>query len=165
LYNSVFSKAILVMIVRKILHFARPLHLGVGIFVAVYIALIGISGMVLNHSRSLRLDDRYVSRTWLPSSYRMQETAVRADVALNDFHSGLLSGRTGAPVMGTVAAFSMLLLTSGLLLFRRRALATGEPAVARQVPQEMAAPVPDRPFLVSRGQPQRAKVLMFRNDR
>jgi hypothetical protein len=79
--------------------------------------LIAATGVALNHRQLFRLEDRYVSRTWLPASYRPQDGAeVRADILVGDLHSGLIFGRLGSPIMDVVATVWFLSLLSGLSL-------------------------------------------------
>jgi hypothetical protein len=102
---------------RRPLRAVRRLHLYLGLAAALYFMLIAATGVALNHRTGLRLEDRYISRSWLPSSYRPQDGAeVRADIVVDDLHSGLIFGRIGAPVMDVVAAVWFLSLLSGLSL-------------------------------------------------
>lgn len=53
----------------------RPLnrwHRRLGIFTAVFVLLLAISGWLLNHTESFRLDDRHVGSTWLLDWYGIQ---------------------------------------------------------------------------------------------
>jgi hypothetical protein len=84
---------------------------------ALYFMLIAATGVALNHRQLFRLEDRYVSRTWLPATYRAQDGAeVRADILVGDLHSGLIFGRLGSPIMDVVATVWFLSLLSGLSL-------------------------------------------------
>src|SRR2546430_17553536 len=96
---------------RRTLAIVRRIPLSLGLAAALYFMLIGATGVALNHRQLFRLEDRYVSRIWLPESYRPQDGAeVRADILVGDLHSGLIFGRFGSPIMDVVA-------TSGFFLY------------------------------------------------
>jgi hypothetical protein len=102
---------------RRAQRAVRRFHLYLGLTAALYFMLIAATGVALNHREGLRLEDRYISRNWLPASYRPQDGAdVRADIVVGDLHSGLIFGRVGAPVMDVVATVWFLSLLSGLSL-------------------------------------------------
>ena len=66
---------------RRPLRIVRRIHLYLGLSAALSFMLIAATGVALNHRQLLRLEERYVSRTWLPDSYRPQDGAeVRADI-------------------------------------------------------------------------------------
>src|SRR5436309_11952833 len=108
---------------RRLLRFVRKLHVGVGLSAALYFMLIAATGVMINHREGLLLEDRTISRRWLPSSYRPDDgkEGVRADIAVADLHSGLIFGKVGKPVMDFVAAVWFISIVSGIsmLLLRR----------------------------------------------
>ena len=104
------------MLLGRIFRAVRRLHLYLGLAAALYFMLIAATGVALNHRAGLRLENRYIARQWLPSSYRPQDGEVRADIVIGDLHSGLIFGRIGAPVMDVVATIWFLSLLSGLTL-------------------------------------------------
>ena len=71
---------------RRLLRFVRKLHIWVGLSAALYFMLIAATGVMINHREGLLLEDRTISRRWLPSSYRPDDgkEGVRADIAVAD---------------------------------------------------------------------------------
>ena len=102
---------------RHLLRLIRRVHLYLGLGAALYFMLIAATGVALNHRDGFHLEDHYLSRNWLPSSYRPQDAAeVRSDIVIGDLHSGLIFGRVGAPIMDVVAAVWFLSLLTGISL-------------------------------------------------
>ena len=72
---------------RRLLRIARKLHIWVGLSAALYFMLIATTGVMINHREGLRLEERNISRTWLPAGYRAQDgSEVRADIVATDLH-------------------------------------------------------------------------------
>src|SRR5262249_6256156 len=109
---------------RRLLRIARKLHIVVGLTAALYFMLIAATGVAINHREGLRLEDRYISRTWLPASYRAEDGAeVRADIVVTDLHSGLIFGKVGAPILDLVALVWFISIVTGItMLMVRRSL-------------------------------------------
>lgn len=98
--------------------------------------LIAITGVALNHREGLRLEARYVSRHYLPSTYRANDGAeVRADIVAGDLHSGLIFGPVGARMLDVVSLFWFASLLSGLTIYfcsRGRSSATLPPPLTKE---------------------------------
>ncbi len=110
---------------RRLLRIVRKLHIWVGLSAALYFMLIAATGVMINHREGLRLEDRTISRRWLPSSYRAEDgkEGVRADIAVADLHSGLIFGKVGKPVMDFVATVWFISIISGIsMLILRRSM-------------------------------------------
>ena len=110
---------------RRFLRFVRKLHIWVGLSAALYFMLIATTGVMINHRENLRLEERTISRRWLPSNYRPDDgkDGVRADIAMADLHSGLIFGKVGKPVMDFVAAVWFISIVSGIaMLVLRRSM-------------------------------------------
>jgi hypothetical protein len=87
--------------------------------------LIATTGVMINHREGLRLEERTISRRWVPSNYRPDDgrDGVRADIAVADLHSGLIFGKVGKPVMDFVAAVWFISIVSGIaMLMLRRSM-------------------------------------------
>jgi hypothetical protein len=110
---------------RRLLRVVRKLHIWVGLSAALYFMLIAATGVMINHREGLRLEDRTISRRWLPANYRPDDgkEGVRADIAVGDLHSGLIFGKVGKPVMDFVAAVWFISIVSGIsMLILRRSM-------------------------------------------
>lgn len=105
----------------------RKLHIVIGLVSALYFMLIAATGVAINHRSGWHLDEKYVSRTWLPKTYRTDDGAeVRMDIAVADLHSGLIFGKYGAPFMDVIAIVWFTSILSGLtMLALRRSIHSG----------------------------------------
>lgn len=97
----------------------RRLHALVGIVSSLNLLLLIATGMLLQHASLLHLDEKTVSRTVLPKSYRPQdgEAGVRADIFVTDLHSGRLLGATGTIVLDVVTIGWLVLLLTGVVMY------------------------------------------------
>lgn len=75
--------------------------------------------MLLQHAPLLRLDEKTVSRSVLPKTYRPQDgdAGVRADIFVTDLHSGRLLGTTGTVVLDVVTISWLALLLTGVVMY------------------------------------------------
>ena len=132
---------------RRLLRFARKLHIWVGLTAALYFMLIAATGVAINHRDRLRLEERAVSRTWLPASYRPDDgPEVRADIVVTDLHSGLIFGRVGAPILDIVALVWFISIVTGLtmLIVRRSLHYSQSKRVYKDAPASSAPPPPPK---------------------
>jgi hypothetical protein len=97
----------------------RRLHAVVGVVASLNLLLLLGTGFLLQHRETFALDEDFVSRSFLPASYRVQDgpEGVRADIVVTDLHSGRLLGTTGALVLDGITLGWFVLLLSGLYLF------------------------------------------------
>ena len=102
----------------------RKLHLVVGLVCTLNFALLMLSGFLIQHRETFGLEQKMVSRAWLPSAYRPAnpDTSVRADIVLTDLHSGRLFGRYGTLVVDAMTAGWFLMIISGLAIVLLRKL-------------------------------------------
>ena len=127
---------------RRMLRWVRRFHLYLGLGAALYFMLMAATGVALNHRDWFKLEEHFVSRHWLPASYRPQDEAeVRADIVIGDLHSGLIFGRLGTPITDVVAAVWFLSLLSGLSL---AGLGRSERGAMRGRPETARAPADTR---------------------
>lgn len=54
----------------------RILHRYLGIFAAVFIAILTVSGLLLNHTEALQLDEKRISNPWLLKWYGIEATPI-----------------------------------------------------------------------------------------
>ena len=130
---------------RRLLRIARKLHIWVGLTAALYFMLIAATGVAINHRERLRLEERTVSRTWLPASYRPDDgPEVRADIVVTDLHSGLIFGKVGAPILDIVALIWFISIFTGLtmLIVRRSMHYTQSKRMYKSGPPTTAPPPP-----------------------
>lgn len=96
----------------------RRAHALAGIVLSLNMLLIVLSGFLLQHVDTFRLDERTVGRGLLPADYRPQDgAAVRADIAVADLHSGRVLGPAGRRIVDGLALGWFLLLLSGVVLY------------------------------------------------
>lgn len=97
----------------------RKAHALAGIILSLNLLLLLVTGMLIQHRDALRLEERSISRTFLPDDYRPQDgpQGVRADIVVTDLHSGRIFGPTGILVLDAITLGSFLLLSSGVVLF------------------------------------------------
>src|SRR5882672_349112 len=98
---------------------ARRTHAFLGIVSAFNLLLLISTGFLLQHSSLLKLDEKTIPRTILPSSYRPQDGAygVRSDIFVADLHSGRLFGTAGALTLDVITLAWLTLLTTGLVMY------------------------------------------------
>ena len=93
----------------------RRLHFWVGaLFTACFLLLI-VTGLMVGHRDLLALEQKTVSRRWLPRGYRPQDpdSEIRADIVLTDLHSGKLFGPKGPLLVDGAAAAWLIMMISG----------------------------------------------------
>lgn len=97
----------------------RRVHGTLGVISALNLFVLITTGLLLQHARLFRLDERFVSRRVLPSHYRPQdgEEGVRADIVVADLHSGRAFGVAGALFLDGVTVAWLLLLATGLVMY------------------------------------------------
>jgi hypothetical protein len=88
----------------------------------VNLLLIVTTGLLIQHRDFFKLENRYVSRRFLPSGYRAEDgPEVRSDIVVTDLHSCRILGTTGAVILDVVAVGWLVLLITGGLMYVQRA--------------------------------------------
>ncbi len=105
----------------------RAVHAWIGLLASLNLLVIITTGFVIQQRDRFDLQDRYVSRRWLPSGYRPDDgPAVRSDIVVTDLHSGRVFGEAGSLILDvTTLAWSVLLVT-GLAIFGFRYWQSGK---------------------------------------
>ena len=99
----------------------RRIHAWLGVCASLNILLLVTTGLLLENREPLRLEERYVSRRFLPSSYRVNDgDEVRSDIVITDIHSGRILGPHGFLIQDAITIAWFLLLGTGLVVFVRR---------------------------------------------
>lgn len=102
----------------------RRLHALVGLVLSLNLLLLLATGFLVQHREALGLEERNISRAWLPAGYRpMDGDAVRADIVVTDLHSGRILGPNGTLLVDAATLGWGVLLVSGLWIYvfgRRR---------------------------------------------
>lgn len=89
--------------------------------------LIVITGLLIQHREFLRLENRYVSRRFLPSGYRPDDgREVRSDIVVIDLHSGRILGAAGAVILDVVTVGWLVLLITGVGMYIKRGNGLGK---------------------------------------
>jgi hypothetical protein len=141
----------------------RKFVLWLGVVCALYLALIAGTSVALNHSQLLRLEQRHISRLWLPASYQQDAGYdVPIDVVLRDLNRGLLFSKAGARVLDSLLVLWLLALGVHVgVQIAEHGKAARPTTMARNTtmrqPLQKAAPYGDSGQRATRG-----KVLQFR---
>lgn len=65
-------------------YWVRNLHRKIGAIIALFVLLLSVTGIMLNHSSDLALDDRYLTWDWLLQHYNIAHVAPDAVYLLED---------------------------------------------------------------------------------
>jgi uncharacterized iron-regulated membrane protein len=97
----------------------RRVHAILGLLSAFNLFVLISTGLLLQHSTLLRLDERMLTRKILPTRYRPQDggSGVRADIVVADLHSGRLFGLTGALALDIITLAWLVMLATGLVMY------------------------------------------------
>lgn len=98
------------------------LHVAIGLGFALYFLMLAVTGVMIHHAGDWGLTEHYVSRRYLPSSYRpLDGEETRVDIVITDLHSGRIFGIAGRWLPDLVAGFwTISILTGiGMVLWRK----------------------------------------------
>jgi len=98
---------------------ARRVHAFLGLVSALNLFVLIATGLLLQHSTLLKLDEKTISRRLLPTCYRPLDGqgGVRADIFVTDLHSGRLLGTTGTILLDAITLAWITLLLTGLVMY------------------------------------------------
>jgi hypothetical protein len=97
----------------------RRIHAFLGVVSACNLLLLIGTGLLLQHTELLHLDEHTVNRKVLPTAYRPQDgdSGVRADIVITDLHSGRMFGVVGTLVLDVVTLVWLVMLLTGLVMY------------------------------------------------
>ncbi|PYS54310.1 MAG: hypothetical protein DMG13_09040 [Acidobacteria bacterium] len=100
----------------------RRLHAILGIVSSLNLAILLMTGLLIQHREIFSLEEYTVGRGLLPASYRPDDGpgGVRADIVIVDLHSGRLFGKAGSLILDVVTFAWAGLLLSGITMFSSR---------------------------------------------
>lgn len=94
----------------------RTFHRWVGALAALFVLLLALTGIALNHSHSWRLDQRHVDWPWLLDLYGIEAPAPAASFGHGEHRATLLGQQLyfdGRPVVADVAALTGMITLDG----------------------------------------------------
>jgi hypothetical protein len=84
--------------------------------------LIVATGLLIQHRDVFGLENRYVTRRFLPSGYRPNDgPEIRSDIVITDLHSGRILGTTGVVILDAITLGWLVLLMTGVSMHIKRA--------------------------------------------
>ena len=91
------------------------IHMATGLIAALWVLLLAVTGVMINHQESLGLLDAEISDNYLPDSYRadVRTGTTRLNIIVTDLHSGRIFGAHGTWVSDLIALFLFMSITSG----------------------------------------------------
>ncbi len=99
----------------------RSIHAWIGIVSSINILILVSTGFAIQHREQFGLDDKYISRRFLPAGYRpMDDTGVRSDIVITDVHSGRILGKPGPLIVDGLSIAWVVLVGTGLLIYASR---------------------------------------------
>ena len=106
------------------------LHVATGLVAAVWLLLIAVTGVLINHQESLGLLDMEINDRYLPGYYRpdVRTGTTRLNIVITDLHSGRIFGAHGHWAGDLIALLVVVSLTSGAFAYTaRRRIQNGNP--------------------------------------
>ena len=90
-------------------------HIATGLVAALWLLLIAVTGVLINHQEEMGLWDIEISDQYLPNSYRadVRTGATRLNVIVTDLHSGRIFGVHGNLLGDLIALLLVLSIVSG----------------------------------------------------
>ena len=121
------------------------IHVVTGLAAALWVLLLAVTGVMINHQESLGLLDAEISDKYLPDSYRadVRTGTTRLNIIVTDLHSGRIFGAQGTWVSDLIALFLFVSLTSGAFSYWiKRRLQRGNQQYQHLQPPAERAPRP-----------------------
>lgn len=100
----------------------RTVHLVTGFTVALWLLVMTVTGVLINHQEGLGLTEIEVPNAYLPAHYtdEFHPDTTRLNVVLADLHSGRFFGSKGRLLSDVIGLLVLISITSGVYSFRLR---------------------------------------------
>src|SRR5437867_2239497 len=97
----------------------RRAHALLGIAASLNLMVLLATGLLIQHRDRLALEERTISRAFLPAYYRPDDgpDGVRADIVITDLHTGRLFGKAGSLILDVATIAWAGLLLTGVFIF------------------------------------------------
>lgn len=97
-------------------------HVATALIAALWLLLIAVTGVLINHQDSLGLTEMEISDRYLPSYYRadVRTGATRLNIIITDLHSGRIFGSSGHLIGDVVALLIVVSIFSGFVSYRSK---------------------------------------------
>lgn len=101
-------------------------HRRIGITAAVFVVILSVTGIILNHNVTLGIDKNFITNEWLLEWYGYDSEAeysneiLTVDKVILDIHTGRFFGEFGSIVMDAAAIAFLILSGTGIYMWYRR---------------------------------------------
>ena len=115
----------------KNLRFLYRLHRKLGIVTALFIVILSVTGIMLNHNAQFGLNKQFITSQWILKLYGKEQQTysesgyptnnLTADQIILDIHTGRILGKFGPFFMDIIAVLLIILSGTGLFIYIKKA--------------------------------------------